>query len=474
MRRRTKNRCITILIAAVCAVSAFSAVIAANPQRVKAEEYWPQMPEISSPSAIVMEVNTGTVLYEKNSHDQHYPASITKIMTTMLAIANCSLDETVVFSYDAVFGGNEGDTSHIARDYQEELTMEQCLYAIMLESANECSYAVAEHVAEKNGGDYSSFIDMMNEKAASLGCTDTHFNNCNGLPDTEHWTSAYDMALIGAAAYQSEIFRTISSATSFTIPATNKHDEPYYCHNHHKMIYPWKGDAAYLYDYCTGGKTGYTDAAGSTLVTFAEKDGLTLVCVIMNAHAPNQYVDTRTLFDYSFDNFQALNIATNETHVTNEAMDHAGVLNNNEAFVKLDSSAYIILPKLVDFSEAAYTLDTADDDNLIAELSYTYAGRSVGTAGIVMTGATAEEAPFVTEPEEVDPDLKVVEVKPAMILAVLLIVVAVVILVYLGKRLFDNFYIIRHNFMEKREQRARFRATHERKRKNRKRDRLFR
>jgi hypothetical protein len=229
-----------------------------------------------------------------------------------------------------------------------------------------------------------------------------------------------------------------------------------------------------LYDYCTGGKTGYTDAAGSTLVTFAEKDGLTLVCVIMNAHAPNQYVDTRTLFDYSFDNFQALNIATNETHVTNEAMDHAGVLNNNEAFVKLDSSAYIILPKLVDFSEAAYTLDTADDDNLIAELSYTYAGRNVGTAGIVMTGATAEEAPFVTEPEEVDPDLKVVEVKPAMILAVLLIVVAVVILVYLGKRLFDNFYIIRHNFMEKREQRARFRATHERKRKNRKRDRLFR
>jgi D-alanyl-D-alanine carboxypeptidase len=459
---------------AVCAVSVFSAVFAAKPQSVKAEDYWPQMPEIASPSAIVMEVNTGTVLYEKNSHDQHYPASITKIMTTMLAIENCSLDETVVFSYDAVFGGNEGDTSHIARDYQEELTVEQCLYAIMLESANECAYAVAEHVAEKNGGDYRSFVDMMNEKAASLGCTDTHFNNCNGLPDSEHWTSAYDMALIGAAAYQSEIFRTITSATSFTIPATNKHDEPYYCHNHHKMLYPWKGDTSHLYEYCTGGKTGYTNVAGSTLVSFAEKDGITLVCVIMNAQDPNHYVDTQTLFDYCFDNFQALNIAANETHVTNEAMDHAGVLNNNEAFVELDSSAYIILPKIVDFSEASYTLDSTDDDDRIAELSYTYAGRNVGTAGIVVTGATAEESLFETEPEEIDPDVTVVEVKPTMILAVLLIIIGVGILLYLGKKLIDNFYIIRHNFMEKREQRARFRGTRERKRKNRKRDRLFR
>lgn len=463
-----------MILTAACAVFAFSAALVASPESVRAEEYWPQMPEITSPSAIVMEVNTGTVLYEKNSHDQHYPASITKIMTTMLAIENCSLDETVVFSYDAVFGGNEGDTSHIARDYQEELTMEQCLYAIMLESANECAYAVAEHVAEQNGGDYSSFIDMMNEKAASLGCTDTHFNNCNGLPDTEHWTSAYDMALIGAAAYQSEIFRTIASATSFKIPETNKHDEPYYCHNHHKMIYPWKGDDTYLYDYCTGGKTGYTDAAGSTLVTFAEKDGLTLVCVVMNAHAPNQYVDTRTLFDYSFDNFQALNIAANETNVTNEAMEHAGVLNNNDAFVELDDSAYIILPKLVDFSEAAYTLDTTQEDDLIAELSYSYAGRNVGTAEIVVTGATAEESPFEAEPEQVDPELKVVQIKPIMIFAVILVIGAIGVLVYLGKRLIDNFYIIRHNFMEKKEQKDRFRSSRKKKRRRRKRDSLFR
>jgi D-alanyl-D-alanine carboxypeptidase len=459
-----------MLLTAACAVSA---VFAGSPESLRAEEYWPQMPEIESPSAVVMEVNTGTVLYEKNSHDQHYPASITKIMTTMLAIENCSLDETVVFSYDAVYGGNEGDTSHIARDYLEELTVEQCLYAIMLESANECAYAVAEHVAEQNGGDYSSFVDMMNEKAASLGCTDTHFNNCNGLPDPEHWTSAYDMALIAAAAYQNETFRTITGAKSYTIPATNKHEDPYYCHNHHKMIYPWQGDYSYLYDYCTGGKTGYTDAAGSTLVSFAEKDGLTLVCVIMNSTAPNHYVDTRTLFDYCFDNFQALNISENETHVTNEAMEHAGVLNNNGAYVALDEDAYIILPKMAEFSDAEFTLDTEGSEDTVAALHYMYAGKNVGNAEIVVTGVTAEDTPFDREPENEDPELTVVQIKPILILAVLLAVAALAVLIYFGKRFIDNFYVIRHSLEAKREQKNRFRAVREKKHRRRKRDSLF-
>ena len=179
-----------------------SAYFISTPTPVKAEAYWPSMPNIEAESAIVMEINTGTVLYEKNSRDTHYPASITKILTTLLAIENSSLDETVVFSYDAVFGGNEGDTSHIARDWKEELTMEQVLYAVMLESANECAYALAEHIGEKLGGDYRTFIDLMNKRAKELGCVNTHFNNCNGLPDENHYVCAYDMALISAEAYK--------------------------------------------------------------------------------------------------------------------------------------------------------------------------------------------------------------------------------------------------------------------------------
>ena len=156
-----------------------------SPNQIKAEEYWPEGPAIASPSAIVMEVNTGTILYEKNSHEQHYPASITKILTTYLTLENCDLNEKVVFSEDAVYK-NEGDTSHIWRDIGEEMTIEQCLYGVMLASANECAYEVAQYVGTKKGGDYSTFIDMMNEEAKSLGCTDTHFNNANGLPDEEH------------------------------------------------------------------------------------------------------------------------------------------------------------------------------------------------------------------------------------------------------------------------------------------------
>lgn len=440
---------------------------------VAAEDYWPQEPYIDSPSAMVIEVNTGTVLYEKNSHEQNYPASITKVMTTLLAIENCSMDETVVFSYDAVYGGNEGDTSHIARNMDEELTVEQCLYAVMLESANECAYAVAEHVGEKLGGDYQTFVDLMNSRAQELGCTDTHFNNANGLPDPDHWTSAHDMALIAQAAYKNETFRTITGSSAYTIPATNKCPEPYYCHNHHKMIYPWQGDYKYLYDYCTGGKTGYTVAANSTLVTFAEKDGMALVCVVMRSQAPAHYTDTRKLFDYCFDNFQAVNIAENEQELSNDGLDNAGVLNNNPAFVQLDESAYIILPKNAQFSDATHTLETNVDEQTIARLNYEYAGRSVGSATIVTRGVQAEQNPL-EQPEETDPNLKVVRIKPVWIVLGVFLIAVLVVLSYFGHRLYDNFYVIRHTIETKREQQARFREIHVRKRrKRRRRDRLF-
>ena len=227
---------VTAFFLAVCTV------LLMLPLSVRADEYWPDGVKTQSKSAIVMEVNTGTVLYEKKSHDKHYPASITKIMTVLLAIENCDMDEVVTFSADAVFK-NEGDTSHIARNLGEKLTMEQCLYAVMLESANECAYAVAEHVGQKLGGDYRTFIDRMNKRAKELGCTDTHFNNCNGLPDEDHWVSAYDMALISAEAYKNETFRMIAGSPSYTLPKTNKCKAEYPCHNHHKMIYRFAGTA---------------------------------------------------------------------------------------------------------------------------------------------------------------------------------------------------------------------------------------
>lgn len=250
--------------------------------------------EIAGETAIVMEAYTGDILYEKNIHEEHYPASITKIMTALLAVENSNLEEEVVFSEDAVY---KVEGSGIARDIGEVMTMEQCLYGMMLQSANECAYAIAEHV----GGDYDTFIRMMNEKAQELGCKNTHFNNPNGLPDEEHYTCAYDMALISKAAFQNETFRTITGTEEYTIPPTNKHKEETYLRNTHKMLTNYKG-AEYLYDGCIGGKTGYTDAARNTLVTFARRHEMTLICVVLNEEKSKQYLDTTTLLDYCFDN----------------------------------------------------------------------------------------------------------------------------------------------------------------------------
>lgn len=452
------------LLAALC-------VLQINPQITKADDaYWPEGVEIVSPSAIVMEVNSGTILYDKNSDEVNYPASITKIMTAYLAVQNCSMDETVTFSADAVFK-NEGATSHIARDLDEQMTMEQCLYAVLLKSANECAYAVAEHVGQKLGGDYSTFIDLMNSTAKDLGCTNTHFNNPNGLPDENHWTSAHDMALIASAAYKNETFRKIVGTGTYEIPPTNKHAEPTPLSNDHQMLYPSR-TRKYLYEYCTGGKTGFTDDAGNTLVTYAEKDGLTLVCVIMHSTNPQHYLDTTSLLDYCFNNFQAVNIAQNESTISDESLKDKGILNNHQSFVSLDDSSYIVIPKTASFTDATSTMNVEEsDDDSVATIQYTYAGHDVGSANIIAAQVDTPDTMF-DEMEASDSDAgRTIVIKPIYVLGIVLAVIAICALIFFIKRIYDNIYVIRHNRTVKKDRKDRFRET--KKKKYNKKDRLF-
>lgn len=354
-----------------------------NALSVYAETDWPQSPEIEGETAIVMEASTGTVLYEKNAHTEHYPASITKIMTALLAIENSGLEEEVVFSHDAVY---KIEGSHIARDVDEVLTMEQCLYALMLASANECAYAIAEHV----GGDYDTFIQMMNEKAVELGCQNTHFSNPHGLPDETHYTSAYDMALISQEALKSETFRLISGTKRYTIPPTNIHSEETYLLNGHRMLCTYKG-SGYLYDGCIGGKTGYTDVARNTLVTFAERDGMTLICVTLNEGRERQYQDTTTLLDYCFDNFRLWNVTENEKNYTlgvieDEFSEHANAL------LLLDEDGCIVLPKAAAFTDAsAEVVKGTEAADKVGAIEYTYAGHQIGGTDIVLAGIKVPE-----------------------------------------------------------------------------------
>ena len=445
MKKWKKLQCAALAV--ICAVCTLSI----EPVTTQAADYWPEGPEVESPNAIVMEMDTGTVLYEKNSHEQHYPASITKIMTTLLALENSSMDEVVTFSKDAVY---KTEGSSIMRDVGEEMTMEQCLYAIMLNSSNESAYAVAEHV----GGSVEKFVGMMNDRAAELGCTDTHFNNPHGLTDPEHYTSCYDMALIAKEAYKNENFRIITGTARYTIPPTNKHSEETPLQNHNEMLYPFR-TLKYRYEYCTGGKTGYTEAANSTLVTFAEKDNMKLVCVIMNAQSPSQWNDSINLYNYCFDNFQVLNVAENETRFDDDQID-TGSLNVNESYAKLDKDGVIILPKTAEFNEAEPKINyDKKDKDVIASLDYTFAGHDVGGADIVCTGAQIESFAFDNLEENTETgtesvptekkDKKVFQINVGLIVKIVLAVAGVLLLIWLLKKFIDNFYLIKRKFSSK-------------------------
>ena len=449
---------------AACLILTIISAVCLGKVDVKAADYWPDAPETLSPSVILMEESTGTILYEKNMDEAHYPASITKIMTTLLALENGNLSDMVTFSDDAI---NNTEGSGIARDYGEQMTLEQCLYGVMLESANECAYAVAEHV----GGTVENFVDMMNAKAKELGCTNTHFANPHGLQDENHYTTAHDMALIAQAAYQNETFRIIIGTKMYTIPPTNKHAEETVLRNHHDMLCTYhNANRKYLYPYCVGGKTGYTATANSTLVTYAEKDGMTLICVVMDTQSPNQFIDTVNLFDYAFDNFQVLNVAENDTDYSAETTVDNGNLDNIAPFVELDKEAVIVLPKTAEFSDTSSSVEYNDSDPEIAgSITYTYAGRNVGKADIKTTGVVVEGYAFDNESteEEEKEAVSTVQVRPIVVVLLIVAVILLGVLLFFLKRFYDNYYIIKHNRAVRRDRKDQKRRIRKKRRRRR-------
>lgn len=251
-----------------------------------------QEPEVAAQGASLYNATTGQFLYIKNGDTQYYPASITKLMTALLVAENCSLDDKVTFSATATTNLEAGAVS-INMTAGDVMTVRQCLYALLLKSANEVGNALAEHVAGSN----AKFAEMMNAKAAALGCTNTHFTNPHGLNDSNHYTTPHDMALIARAAFQNDVVKTVASTRTYTLPATIKNPSGLTVTIGHKMLNP--NDARY-YPGVIGGKTGYTSKAGNTLVTAVEKDGVRLIAVIMKSKSTH-YTDTKALFDYGYE-----------------------------------------------------------------------------------------------------------------------------------------------------------------------------
>lgn len=257
-------------------------------------------PEICAEAAILMDATTGEILYEKNSRSKMYPASITKLMTVLLALENGKLDDTITFSHEAVYS-IEPNSAHIAMQEGEQITLEQALYGIMLRSANEVANAVAEYV----DGSVTAFAQHMTKRAKELGCETTNFVNANGLFHENHYTSAYDMALIAKELYKQEAYRNMMSTTYYEIPPTNKQTEIRYLHGQHQML---NQNSIYYYEYATGGKTGYVTEALNTLVTFAKKGDTQLIAVVLKCNGAQHYIDSKALFEYGFQNYQTVKV----------------------------------------------------------------------------------------------------------------------------------------------------------------------
>ncbi len=343
---------------------------------------WPQGDAIESDAAICMDGNTGAVLYGKNIEKQEYPASITKIMTVLLALENGNLDDTVTFSENAVYSIEYG-SAHLGLTEGEKLTLEQCLYGIMLASANEISNAVAEHI----GGSVEKFADMMNQKAEELGCVNTHFVNPNGLHDDNHYTCAYDMALITQAAMKYDKFREIIHTQEYSYPETNLVKEKRYFANHHGMLM----DESRAYDGFIGGKTGYTDEAWNTLVSTAERDGMLLISVVLHANGQDiEYGNTKTVLDYGYNNFKEVQI--NNLDQTVSDTEVIGIEDAQEAekirqadlsedpFTVAETTT-VTLPNSVDTSSLIRKMDFTTD-----KMTYYYEDQALGSTSFSYTG----------------------------------------------------------------------------------------
>ncbi len=340
---------------------------------------WPQGPVISAQAAILMDADSGTILYAKNIHQHLYPASTTKMMTCLLAVENCSLDENVVISADAV-SAVPSDGSSIGSNPGDEMPMSECLYAILVASANEIANAVGEHIA----GDDRSFVFMMNQKARELGCEDTHFANANGLHDSDHYTSAYDLALIAREFFKNDTLYRIGNTASHHFVATDTRSQDFTQVNKHKLI---TGEVAY--SGIIGGKTGYTSAAMQTLITGCERDGMRLICVVLKEDNPTQFTDTVALFDYGYSNFTSVKIAEADTTYAiggnNFYETGRSIFAGLDSIFYLDESATAVIPKHVNFNDCESSLEFVTDEenpDHLANVIYRYNGQQVGSSAL--------------------------------------------------------------------------------------------
>lgn len=336
-----------------------------------------------SPTCLLMEASTGKVIYEKNGYEKTYPASTTKIMTAILTLEHCNLTDVATASYEAVYSVPVG-YSNANIQVGEELTINQLLNVLLINSANEAANVLAEHIA----GSIDSFATMMNAKAEEIGCLNTHFVNPNGVHNENHYSTAYDLALMGRYAMKNDTFRELVNTKFYTLPATNKYltnDRVFGTTN--ELLKKDTRDSVdnYYYEYCTGIKTGYTNAAKSCIVASAKKDDIEYIVVILGAGTTDnglsaRYLDCKTLFNYAFENYTVKKLNDEEADLKTINIPN-GTLSTKHLKVKIQDEINVLLKKSTDTTNLTPTVEINKDlsvpivkNSIVGKITYTIDG----------------------------------------------------------------------------------------------------
>ncbi len=343
-------------------------------------------PNILSESAILIDASSGTILAQKNADKKMYPASLTKIMTAILAIEMGKLTDVITVDDDTPF---EIAGSHIALEPGEILTLKDLLYALMLPSANDAASAIAKHYGKSLDG----FVKIMNDKAKELGAYNTHFVNPHGLHDANHYTTAADLALITQYAMKNETFRKIVETTRYEIKTTNKKDEPRYFTTLNKLLYNTSNNQIYVngtyispyYEYATGAKTGYTPEAGNCLVATAAKDGTELIAVTMKGISLEMYQDTHNLFNYGFEEYQNTVLINKNTFVKNVKISNGdskeiSVITETDLTALLEKGSIDSIKSNVIMNDINLPIEKND---VVGKIEYTLNNKLIGTVNLI-------------------------------------------------------------------------------------------
>jgi len=369
--KQTLKKLFSMLILLIFINIYFSDIILAETNSISSlNQENPSSLELNSEAAILIEVESGNILYEKNSNEKMYPASTTKIMTAILAIENCNLDDKAIVSENAVALVPSGYTNAKLVP-GEKMTIKDLLYALMLNSANEAANVLAEYIS----GSIDDFAILMTKKAEELGCINTNFLNANGMHEDNHYTTAYDLAIIAKYCMQNEIFREIVKTVKYELPSTEQYpNNDRIMNNTNLLLNP---NSQYYYEYTIGVKTGFTTQAGNCLVSSAYKDGIELIAVTLKAgssstHTSYRFNDNKNLLEYGYNNFSNQKIISKDTIVDNIEIENATKESRN-INVLTKESIYDFISNDTDISKLKPEIKF--NDNLSSPI---YAGDTIG------------------------------------------------------------------------------------------------